>query len=474
MRNIFKSLSFMPKGLRYKLILAFSLMSVVPLLICGVIISVYVYNNKFFVTGDISLILLITIVITVLGFYIAKGIVEPIISMAEKVKLYKNGVEFQEIPVNGEDEIGDLSYSINKMASRLTRNVDTLKGYEERIRGINLDINKKMTALSTLFQVSSIMSSAKDLNIILQTVIERLPDVMDCEKSFLVIFDEFSKAVRIKATSNLKAEEIESLEKDFSEGVLSRISKQRETLTLDVQHKMTNITKVLSNKLALKNIIVIPVILHGEVQCALILGNHKESFSFSDDDIDLMAVFSKQISIALENNWLLNKTEELSVKDELTGLFNIKFVKERLSEEIQRSIIYQRPCSFILFDVNNFDLYEDKFGKSAAEDILKRVASILKTNVDQIDKVARFDHSQFAMILPERNKREAHLVADKVRQMINKFEFSNQEEMPNKNITISGAVTSNPIDGMSSEELISKAKMLLTKSQAEEGNRIYA
>ena len=474
MANIFKSMSLMPKGLRYKLILAFSLMSVVPLLVCGVIISVYVYKNEFFVMGDISLILLITIVITVLGLLIAKSIVEPVIEIAEKVRLYNDGNDFQEIPVNREDEIGDLSYSINKMASRLTSNVDTLKGYEERIRGINLEINQKMTALSTLFQVSSIMSSAKDLNIILQTVIERLPDVMDCEKSFLAIFDDKNATVRLKATSNLKPEEIESLEKDFSEGVLSRISKQRETLIFDAQHKITNVTKVLSNKLALKNVIEFPVILHGEVQCALILGNNKESFSFTDDDIDLMSVFSKQVSIALENNWLMKRTEELSVSDELTGLFNVKFAKERLNEEIERSITYQRPCSFILFDIDNFDLYEDKFGKASAEDILKRVASILKTSADQIDKVARFDHSQFAMILPERNKREAHLIADKVRQMIEEFEFANQEEMPNKKISISGAVTSNPIDGMRGEELISKAKMLLTKGQSEEGNKIYA
>jgi diguanylate cyclase (GGDEF)-like protein len=449
-------------------------MSIVPLLVCGVIISVYVYKNEYFVIGDISIILLITIVITVLGLFIAKSIVEPVIKLAEKVKLYQDGNEFQEIPVDREDEIGDLSHSINKMASKLTSNVDTLKGYEERIRGINLEINKKMTALSTLFQLSSIMSSAKDLNIILQTVIERLPDVIDCDKSFLVIFEESSKSVRLKATNNLKPEEIEALEKDFSEGTLSRISKQKETIILDAQHKQTNVTKVLSTKLALKSILVFPIVLRGEVQCALILGNNKEAFNFSDDDIDLMRVFSKQVSIAFENNWLMKKTEELSVKDNLTGLYNLKFIKDRLDEEIQRAITYQRPCSFILFSIDNFDLYEDKFGKSASEDVIKRVASILKANVDQIDKVARFDHGEFAMILPEKNKKEAHMVADKIRQMINDFEFANQEEMPTKSITATGAVTSNPIDGISSQDLVNKAKTLITKGQSEDGNRVYA
>jgi len=92
--------------------------------------------------GDISLILLITIVITVLGLLIAKSIVEPVIEIAEKVRLYNDGNDFQEIPVNREDEIGDLSYSINKMASRLTSNVDTLKGYEERIRVLILNKSK--------------------------------------------------------------------------------------------------------------------------------------------------------------------------------------------------------------------------------------------------------------------------------------------------------------------------------------------
>ncbi|MCK4519272.1 MAG: methyl-accepting chemotaxis protein, partial [Candidatus Omnitrophica bacterium] len=221
MRNFFKAVSLMPKGLRYKLILAFSLMSIMPLLLCGAIINKYVYKQDIII-GDISLLVLITTIIALLGLFMAKSIVDPVIQIAKKLKLYTDGSDLGKIPTDREDEIGDLSISINTMASKINKNVDTLKNYEEKIRSINLDINKKMTALSTLFQVSSIMSGAGDLSVILQTVIERLPDVVDCEKSFLVIFDAEGCGIKIKATNNIKPEEMEVLEKDLAGGVLAR------------------------------------------------------------------------------------------------------------------------------------------------------------------------------------------------------------------------------------------------------------
>ncbi|MCK5306056.1 MAG: diguanylate cyclase [Candidatus Omnitrophica bacterium] len=472
MYKLFKAVSLMPKGLKYKLILAFSLMSIMPLLLCGVLINKYVYEQDIII-GDTSLLVLITTIIALLGLFVAKSIVDPVIQISKKLKLYTDGNDLGQIPTNREDEIGDLSISINSMASKINKNVDTLKGYEEQIRSINLDINKKMTALSTLFQVSSIMSGAGDLSVILQTVIERLPDVVDCEKSFLVIFEAEGAGVKIKATNNLKPEEMEALEKDFSEGVLARLSKQRESLVLDKKHRVDGATKSLKKSLNLNNIIVFPVVLHGEVKCDMILGNNKNDFSFASDDLELMKVFSKQISIAIENNLLMNKTKELSVRDELTGLYNIKYLRERLNEEIQRAITYQRPCSFILVEVDNFDACQDRFGKQVSDEILKKIASIIKANVERIDKVGRFEQCAFALILPEKNKKEAHMTADKIREKIENFDFANQESMPEKNITVSAAVTANPLDGMSSEELVIKARKLLDRARSQDANKVY-
>ncbi|MCK4519444.1 MAG: diguanylate cyclase, partial [Candidatus Omnitrophica bacterium] len=187
--------------------------------------------------------------------------------------------------------------------------------------------------------------------------------------------------------------------------VLARLSKQRESLVLDKKHRADAVTKSLKKSLDLNNVIVFPVLLHGEVKCAMILGNNKDDFNFANDDLELMKVFSKQISIAIENSLLTNKIKELSVRDELTGLYNVKYLRERLKEEIQRAITYQRPCSFILLEVDNFDACQDRFGRQASDEILKKIASIVKTNVERIDKVGRFEQCAFALILPEKNKK---------------------------------------------------------------------
>ncbi|MCK4519443.1 MAG: hypothetical protein KAU12_04905 [Candidatus Omnitrophica bacterium] len=66
------------------------------------------------------------------------------------------------------------------------------------------------------------------------------------------------------------------------------------------------------------------------------------------------------------------------------------------------------------------------------------------------------------------------MAADKIREKIENFDFANQESMPAKNITVSAAVTANPLDGMSAEELVSKARKLLNRAQSQGINKVYA
>ena len=93
--------------------------------------------------------------------------INPIIKMAKNVKGLVNGEVVSELAVEREDEIGELGTSLNMLTSRLNKNMNELKSYEQKIREINMEINKKVLALSTLFQVGNIMSSAADLNVIL-------------------------------------------------------------------------------------------------------------------------------------------------------------------------------------------------------------------------------------------------------------------------------------------------------------------
>ena len=126
MRGFFKRLSLVPKGLRYKLLLAFALMSLIPLLVSVYFASTYIFPNMDSIT-DVSTVLILSIAIAILGFVLAKGFIDPVIEMAIEARVIASGDYDRKIAIKQDDEIGHLGESINIMTRRIRTNLDELK-----------------------------------------------------------------------------------------------------------------------------------------------------------------------------------------------------------------------------------------------------------------------------------------------------------------------------------------------------------
>ena len=88
--------------------------------------------------------------------------------------------------------------------------------------------------------------------------------------------------------------------------------------------------------------------------------------------------------------------------------------------------------------------------------MLKRLGWILLESVTEIDRVGRLGGNAFAVLLPERNKRQAMELAEAIRKRV-EFAFSGEADTT-KRVTLSGGVSENPIDGVTAEELMGKAR----------------
>jgi signal transduction histidine kinase len=116
-------MSLAPKGLRYKLIMAFSLMSIIPLLACAYLTFSYTFPGYVEMINTAAVVVL-SVIIAVLGLVLAKGLVDPVIDMAIEAKMIAGGDFNREISVSGHDEIGVLGESINSMTAKIRTNMD--------------------------------------------------------------------------------------------------------------------------------------------------------------------------------------------------------------------------------------------------------------------------------------------------------------------------------------------------------------
>ncbi len=108
-----------------------------------------------------------------------------------------------------------------------------------------------------------------------------------------------------------------------------------------------------------------------------------------------------------------------------------------------------------MLDIDNFKTYNDSLGHQSGDKILKALATLLKNQSRKMDYVCRYGGEEFTIILPQTQKKEAFLIAERLRADIERYPFINEEILPNKKLTASIGLSSFPEDGLSSAEIIS-------------------
>lgn len=137
----------------------------------------------------------------------------------------------------------------------------------------------------------------------------------------------------------------------------------------------------------------------------------------------------------------LNK---VTITDELTGLFNRKYLHARLEAEISRAKRYGTDLSCLLIDIDFFKTVNDMYGYDWGDVLLKKVAEMLKALIRKEDILTRYGDEEFLLILPNTSEQQAFIFAERFRRDIEKMEFIPAQEEERHPITISGGISSYP------------------------------
>ncbi|MBT3365510.1 MAG: diguanylate cyclase [Nitrospina sp.] len=168
---------------------------------------------------------------------------------------------------------------------------------------------------------------------------------------------------------------------------------------------------------------------------------------------------------------VLEETRKVSRSDGLTGLFNRRFFDETLDGEISKAIRYDGSFSLIFFDLDNFKNLNDTWGHQAGDLTLKRVAEILILEKRTEDIACRYGGEELVLILPETQKINALVIAERIRQKVEelKLDFDGKSF----GVTLSGGVASYPTDAKDIKSLIHAADVALYQAKESGRNRIF-
>ena len=120
----------------------------------------------------------------------------------------------------------------------------------------------------------------------------------------------------------------------------------------------------------------------------------------------------------------LSRAEIDAITDALTGLYNHRYLHERLSEELHRARDLQRPLSVLFCDLDHFKGYNDSNGHSAGDAVLREVAHVIEQSVRNIDVAGRYGGEEFVVLLVETEREAALVVAERIRERIRAAGFT--------------------------------------------------
>ena len=155
-----------------------------------------------------------------------------------------------------------------------------------------------------------------------------------------------------------------------------------------------------------------------------------EAALLEQDDVLILSAIASQLVIAVENSQLYRLTQRLSVTDELTGLYNYRYLQHRLAEEVERARRHAHSASLLMIDADQFKEFNDRFGHRAGDMALAETGAALLGAVRDVDVVCRYGGEEFAILLPETDARGAYVAAENVRDAVREHRFCDDEGGP--------------------------------------------
>lgn len=162
--------------------------------------------------------------------------------------------------------------------------------------------------------------------------------------------------------------------------------------------------------------------------------------------------------------------KQLSLTDEMTGLYNKRCFNEKINEEINKAIHEGKPMSMLVIDIDYFKIYNDTYGHWEGDKVLSHIGEILLTFVEEGQLPFRYGGEEFVLLLPDINRDDAYWIAEKIRKTIMKQRFVPTAKSGGA-VTISAGLTElQPSDNY--ETVFQRADLALYKAKENGRNQI--
>lgn len=327
-----------------------------------------------------------------------------------------------------------------------------------------------------LYKVSEILNASLNIEQVLDATMDCILKIVDADFAVLALYDEQTGLSTIlRAVGIEKRDDIEGKTFRAEESLVGWVTSPERYLFYP-DFKTRKIQKPIFGKNipAVKNIgtfFCYPLVSGSEFLGSLTL-TFEEDHALPEYERNALTTLARMAATSIANAYLHGRVAKMATTDGLTGLYNHRYFQERLSERIEEARRHPTRHSLILVDIDHFKKVNDTYGHPVGDEVLKRLAVLLKESVRAIDLAARYGGEEFVLLLTNTDRKGALQLAERVRKEAKKLKFqTNDTEF---SITLSMGVATFPDDARTKESLIENADEALYYAKEHGRNKVVA
>jgi len=314
---------------------------------------------------------------------------------------------------------------------------------------------------STLSEISSLIVAGHDKRMIFRKVLDCALQVIDAETIHLLEVDgQTVTKYTVQRGQELKTEVV-----DDAAGLVGWMVRETEhdhfQHGLELGADIPTLARSLADDDGSRVIISAPLVAKKSMY-GLLIAIHRDGGMYAPEDVKFLTLLANQTAIALENTLLYQQLEKEAITDGLTGVYNYRYLITSLEGEIKRARRFKQTFSFVMLDVDNLKLYNDRHGHISGSQVLKEIAGIIRANCREVDFVSKYGGDEFGVLLPQTRLQGAEKVTQRVIEGVREHCFDGARA---ELITCSAGVSSFPRDGQTAREIIDAADKALYQAK---------
>jgi diguanylate cyclase (GGDEF)-like protein len=320
---------------------------------------------------------------------------------------------------------------------------------------------RRASQMEAIYKVTKQTTAVLDQDELLSTMCSLLPESFAAEHVCVFLLDSEDQLILRREHGQLKCRVREGerfpLQPGYSESVLAL---GESIVANDLSPELGACENTGSE-------ICVPLVSFGQ-RIGLLVCSSSRKNAFHPDDVRSLESMADILATAIQNATYVEQVRMQANLDGLTGIFNRRYFEMKVLEKMSEASRYGGPMSLLMMDIDHFKSINDEFGHLLGDEVLKQASALLSHNLRKVDLMCRYGGEEFAVIAPATSGQNAAVLAEKLRRMVEQYQFPG---VP-RPVTISIGIAEFPSAGKSRDGLVRAADAALYQAKQQGRNRV--